>query len=472
MTLRASVLGSLIALCVACSSGSPTSSPGCLVGASLACACTDGRAGAQVCGDAARLGPCVCTAGDASLVPADVATLDAPTSPDVPAPPDVPAATPDVPTPRDVTATPDVPTPRDVSAPLDVPTSSTRPGFFHTQGSAIVDANGRAVRLTGLSWFGFETSNFAPHGLWQRSMTAMLDQVRTLGYNVIRVPWCNQMLDAGSTPNGIDFAQNPDLRGLTAVEVLDRFIAAARARGLKVILDRHRPDARGQSELWYTSAYDEERWIRDWVTLARRYRDDPTVIGVDLHNEPHGAATWGDGNLATDWRLAAERAGNAVLAVNPDLLIVVEGIERYAGTSYWWGGNLRGARTAPVRLTVPGRVVYSPHDYPSSVFAQAWFGAADYPANLPRVWGDAWGYLAVEGLAPVWIGEFGTRLATTSDRQWLNGMVSYVRANNLSFAYWCLNPNSGDTGGILQDDWQTVNTAQQSALMPVLAPPL
>jgi endoglucanase len=424
-------------------------------------------------------------------VPADVATLDAPTSPDVPAPPDVPAATPDVPTPRDVpaspdvptprdvsapldvpAATPDVPTPRDVSAPLDVPTSSTRPGFFHTQGSAIVDANGRAVRLTGLSWFGFETSNFAPHGLWQRSMTAMLDQVRTLGYNVIRVPWCNQMLDAGSTPNGIDFAQNPDLRGLTAVEVLDRFIAAARARGLKVILDRHRPDARGQSELWYTSAYDEERWIRDWVTLARRYRDDPTVIGVDLHNEPHGAATWGDGNLATDWRLAAERAGNAVLAVNPDLLIVVEGIERYAGTSYWWGGNLRGARTAPVRLTVPGRVVYSPHDYPSSVFAQAWFGAADYPANLPRVWGDAWGYLAVEGLAPVWIGEFGTRLATTSDRQWLNGMVSYVRANNLSFAYWCLNPNSGDTGGILQDDWQTVNTAQQSALMPVLAPPL
>lgn len=49
-------------------------------------------------------------------------------------------------------------------------------------------------------------------------------------------------------------------------------------------------------------------------------------------------------------------------------------------------------------------------------------------------------------------------------------MVSYVRANNLSFAFWCLNPNSVDTGGILQDDWQTVNTTQQSALMPLLAP--
>ena len=459
MPFRASILASLIALCVACSSSAPTSPTGCLAGASLPCACTDGRAGAQVCGDDGRLGACVCTSDDASV--ADVAMPDVPV-----AMPDVPVATPDVPV-----ATPDVPPPRDVPA-VDVPTSSTRPGFLHTQGSAIVDSTGRTVRLTGLSWFGFETSNYAPHGLWRRSMTAMLDQVRTLGYNVIRVPWCNQMLDAGSTPNGIDFAQNPDLRGLPAIEVLDRLIAGARARGLKVILDRHRPDASAQSELWYTGAYDEARWIRDWVTLARRYRDDPTVIGVDLHNEPHGAATWGDGNLATDWRLAAERAGNAVLAANPDLLVVVEGIERYAGTSYWWGGNLRGARTAPVRLAVAGRLVYSPHDYPSSVYAQTWFGAADYPANLPRVWGDAWGYLAVEGLAPVWIGEFGTRLATTSDRQWLTGMVSYVRANNLSFAYWCLNPNSGDTGGILQDDWQTVNTAQQSALMPVLAPSL
>jgi endoglucanase len=78
-------------------------------------------------------------------------------------------------------------------------------------------------------------------------MTSMLDQVRALGYEVIRVPRCNQMLDAGSTPNGIDFGQNPDLRGLSAVEVLDRLVAGARTRGLRIILDRHRPDANAQS---------------------------------------------------------------------------------------------------------------------------------------------------------------------------------------------------------------------------------
>jgi aryl-phospho-beta-D-glucosidase BglC (GH1 family) len=67
-----------------------------------------------------------------------------------------------------------------------------------------------------------------------------------------------------------------------------------------VVLDR------GQSELWYTSSVSEERWIADWRMLAERYAGDPTVVGVDLHNEPHGKATWGDGNLATDWRLAAQ----------------------------------------------------------------------------------------------------------------------------------------------------------------------
>lgn len=53
------------------------------------------------------------------------------------------------------------------------------------------------------------------------------------------------------------------------------------------------------------------------------------MIGADLHNEPHGAATWGSGNTNTDWRLAAERCGNAILSVNTNWLIIVEGIENY-----------------------------------------------------------------------------------------------------------------------------------------------
>ena len=59
----------------------------------------------------------------------------------------------------------------------------------------------------------------------------------------------------------------------------------------------------------------ESVWISDWCALAERYKDEPAVIGADLHNEPRGGATWGDNNQATDWRLAAERCGNAILEV-------------------------------------------------------------------------------------------------------------------------------------------------------------
>ena len=148
----------------------------------------------------------------------------------------------------------------------------------------------------------------------------------------------------------------------------------------------------------------ESRWINDWVMLAQHYRGNPTVIGADLHNEPHDPATWGDGNPATDWRLAAERAGNAILAVNPDWLIIVEGIEHYQGASYWWGGNLEGAKQYPVQLSVPHQLVYSAHDYGPEVYDQNWFQAPTFPKNMPSFWQKHWGYLQTEKIAPVYLG--------------------------------------------------------------------
>jgi aryl-phospho-beta-D-glucosidase BglC (GH1 family) len=341
--------------------------------------------------------------------------------------------------------------------------------YLHTNGRQILDSANRAVRITGVNWFGLETANFAPHGLWTRSMSSMLDQIRDLGYNTIRVPFSNQLFDSGSVPNGIDFNQNQDLTGLNGLQILDKLVAGARARGLKIILDRHRPDAYGQSELWYTQSYPETRWISDWKMLATRYLNNDTVIGFDLHNEPHGSATWGDNNAATDWRLAAERAGNAILAINPKLLIIVEGIERVGSDYYWWGGNLMAAGTYPVRLNVANHLVYSPHDYPASVYAQPWFYASNYPSNLAGIWDSHWGYLAAANTAPVLLGEFGTRNQTTVDQQWFQTIASYISSRGLNFTFWSWNPNSGDTGGILKDDWRSVNTDKQAVLQPLLA---
>jgi endoglucanase len=345
------------------------------------------------------------------------------------------------------------------------PSRAQTPNYLHAQGNQIVDSFGNQVILTGLNWFGMETENYAPHGLWARSLDSILDQIVELGFNTIRLPYSNQLFDPSSQPNGINYDLNPDLEGLSGLEILDKVIAGAGQRGLKVILDRHRPNSHAQSELWYTAEYDEARWIVDWVMLAERYAATDTVIGMDLHNEPHGPATWGSDDPATDWRLAAERAGNAILKVNPNLLIIVEGVEQYNGVWYWWGGNLLGVRDHPVRLDKPAQLVYSTHVYGPGVYPQAWFSDPSFPDNLPEIWDRQWGYLVKEGIAPVIVGEFGGR-SVGEDKEgiWQRALVSYLRENNLSYVYWTLNPNSGDTGGILLDDWQSVDPAKEALL--------
>ena len=361
--------------------------------------------------------------------------------------------------------------------------SGAAAGFFSTAGSRIVDAAGQPATIAGVNWFGMESDTFAPHGLWLRGYREMMDQMVELGFNTIRLPFSSELLHTTVRPNGIDFGKNPDLIGLDALQVMDRIVGYAGEVGLRIILDHHRNAAGAGTSangLWFEPGYTEARWIADWQDLAARYAGNPTVIGADLHNEPF-AGTWGDGG-ATDWKAAAERAGNAVLAQNPDWLIFVEGIADYQDTSYWWGGNLAGVRDHPVVLSQPGKLVYSPHDYPYSVFPQAWFEGPDFAAALPARFDMMWGFIQREGIAPVYLGEFGTKLEDARDIAWLQKITAYLGGDydgdgtrdrpagepGPGFSWWSWNANSGDTGGILAEDWHTVLTRKMDYLQPLL----
>ncbi|MFG2055047.1 cellulase family glycosylhydrolase [Micromonospora sp. NPDC048930] len=383
------------------------------------------------------------------------------------------------------------------TTPAAAATGGTGTGYLHTSGNKIVDSTGATVRLTGINWFGMETDNKTFHGLWSSNpWRSQLDTMARLGYNTLRIPYSNDALKPGATATGINDYVNPDLVGLSPLQILDKVIDYAGSKGMRVILDRHRPTSAGQSPLWYTSTVSEATWIADWKTLAQRYANNPTVIGADLHNEPHAEGTnpaatgacWGCGDTARDWRLAAERAGNAILGVQPNWLIFVEGVSCPSGglsnvwdndpsndeDCGWWGGNLSKAGEFPVRLNVANRLVYSPHEYATSVYHQAWFDDPTYPANMPGIWDKYWGYLYKQNIAPIMMGEFGTTLQDPKDKVWLQNLMAYTGTgvNGMSFTYWSWNPNSGDTGGIANDDWTTINQAKQDILQPYLIPPV
>ena len=216
-------------------------------------------------------------------------------------------------------------------------------------------------------------------------------------------------------------------------------------------------DPRTQEELWYgnESQYTPQAWVNFWTKLATDFKNSPAIIGVDLHNEPHGKATWGGGNTnpdaPTDWLLASQQGGNAVLSIDPNWLVFVEGVQNYNGTNEGWGTNLAGVKTAPVVLTVPNRVVYSPHAYDFAPPSQN----KKVVASLIN---SARGYIYQDNLAPVFVGEFAlSKNDTPEDEAWYKDFVNYLATTTgnspqpgdqgISWGYFGFTPNSGDTRG-------------------------
>jgi len=355
--------------------------------------------------------------------------------------------------------------------------------YLTSTGNKLYDVSGKEVRLTGVNWFGFETSLYRPHGVWVRDMTSVLQQIKDLGFNTIRVPWCNEMLNPGASISinsygtdpytGISPMNEKEGKVTTPIALMDIFVDWCQENDMKIVLDNHSRAADGflTEAYWYTPEYSEERWINDWVFMANRYKGKSAVVAMDLNNEPHGS-TWGNSNPATDWNKAAERCANAVLAANPDVLIIIEGVGEFEGDSYWWGGQLKGAAKYPIVISDQSKLVYSAHEYGPEVAQQNWFEEANFPMNMPALWDEHFDYLYESNTSPIFVGEFGIKeqdafggIAYT----WFTTFMDFM-GDKYSWTFWSMNPNSGDTGGILQDNWTNVNQWKLDVITPHVAP--
>ena len=335
---------------------------------------------------------------------------------------------------------------------------------LHTQGRVIVDQLGQQVHLASASWYGAESVDYVPGGLQTRPIADIARQIRQLGFNTIRLQWSNQMVESNPIVPDYAVAANPGLRGRHALDIFDSVVHALTAQRIMVLLDNHNSNAEwccGGNDgnmLWYNAQYPESNWIADWDAMVARYRGNPLVVGVDLRNEPRAPATWG-GPAATDWHAAAERGGNAVLSVNPNLLVLVEGVS--------YAGDLSGVNSLPVTLDVPDRVVYEAHDY-------SWYtgGYTSYEGWYQEIY-PRWGYLVTgPSPQPLFVGEYGTCNTTptcvnnpTPGTQgfWFNVSTTFLANYRVSWSYWALNGtqstgagrtwNAPETYGILNTGW-------------------
>jgi endoglucanase len=324
---------------------------------------------------------------------------------------------------------------------------------------------GREVQLKGVNWFGFDTPDLLVHGLWSgQSMEQVLDTVKKLGFNAMRVPVSPEALEPGELSNAGHRPPHAEAR-----DNLKALISFAQKRGINILLDIHncnknaghatgRPDA---TEVCGNVSIDS--WLASLDKLANLSKGYTNVVGIDLYNEPY-KLSW------KEWKAYVSRGSKKVLTINPKLLVFVEGVggvdTKDGGKAAFWGENLVEALSDP--LDVPAsRLVFSPHVYGPSVFAQPYFDEPAFPSNMSQIWDSHFGYLRSRGYVLA-IGEFGGRYRD-ADKQWQDNFVKYLKAKGIKhFFYWSLNPNSSDTGGILKDDWKTLNEEKVNLLKPLL----
>jgi len=348
---------------------------------------------------------------------------------------------------------------------------------YTADGPRIWDHQGGEVKLYGVNWFGSETPDHVVHGLWVRNWSDMIRQMKSLGFTAVRVPFCPGTL-RGVTPTSISYAINPDLQGLNSLQVLDKILTELDRQGMYILMDHATPDCAAISPLWYTASYSEQQWLADLRFVADRYKHLERFLGIDLKNEPFGG-TWGTGNASTDWNKAAERGAAAVLSANPKLLVFVEGLVSnpscmtvYANN---WGGSFEPMTCTP--LNIPkNKLVLSPHTYGPDVYMLPPFSAPDFPANMPAIWDKQFGSFASQGYTVIH-GEFGGKYGhggSPLDKVWQDAFVTYLKNKGINkFFYWSWNANSGDTGGILKDDWTAVWDDKVALLRRIMgdAPP-
>ncbi len=372
--------------------------------------------------------------------------------------------------------------------------------WLTTIDSHIVDKDGKEVWLTGCNWFGYNTGTNMFDGVWNCNLKESLKAIADRGFNVLRVPMSSELLlqwKRGEYPRAnYNNAYNTELNSMNSLEIFDYVLSLCEQNGIKVIIDIHtvKTDASGHNHpVWYREDMTEDDFIDSLSWTAERYKNNDTIIGYDLKNEPHGKAAenphaiWNNSKDKDNWKRVAERAGNAVLDKNPNALIIIEGIQIYPRDikannfvskdddndyyNTWWGANLMGVKDYPIDFGSPERnkqIVYSPHDYGPRVYEQPWFkGGFTYESLYKDAWHDYWLYIAEEDIAPIFVGEWGGFMEG-DNLKWMEYFRQLIAEKHLHHTFWCFNANSGDTGGLVKDDFKTWDEEKYNLVKPVL----
>lgn len=339
----------------------------------------------------------------------------------------------------------------------DTASSLHHPQRFKVLGDQIY-FNDTTTQIRGISWFGFETELRVVEGLWANPMTYYLDILQAHQFNVLRIPFSEQLIlyEPTAIPAQMNVKGDPVLKNKSCRSILTMLIRECAKRGIAVLLDLHVLKLRVGHPLWYlpkNANYSEAAFMETWEEVLTRFGQYPNLLGIELINEPHDGATFGTGDPSTDVDQLASRFLERF--AGPDApLVFLNGI--------WWGKDFRGVANNTVIMS-SNRVVFAPHFYGPTLAPLPTYSSTYMQWYYKKLLGD------IMGTHPIVITEWGFNPG--KDMEWVEGFIQTMELYNITNnIFWALNPSGKDIRGLLQPDWNGSVDPARMTIIEKLSP--
>lgn len=309
--------------------------------------------------------------------------------------------------------------------------------FFRTEGTQILNRDGDPVVIRGLGLGGW----LVPEG-YMLHMTAIdggsprtirmqiADLIGEEGaerfFELYRAKYVAEKDIAAIAEWGFDHLRlpmhynllfDPDTETFieSGFELIDTFLDWCRKYEIDVILDMHAApggqndgpisDSDGEARLWTEPDPYQDQLVTVWEEIARRYVDDPLIIGYDLINEPVTPDAIGDGEAQSDaLRAMYVRLIEAIRQIDTNHIIFIEG-------NYY-------ATTFPPQLEnfSDDNIVYAFHKYWNATDV----GTINYLLDFSR-----------KTNVPLWLGESGE-----NSNPWFFAVTRLAEAHGIGWNWW------------------------------------